>query len=207
MNRDWAHWESLPVHLNMPSGHKIRINDLSLSVLLKGGSCWESKNHELQPVLISFAISFDVRKVAETDALCDTIDYASFSSEVTGLLSAGCYDSLETLSDSIFKFAFHSRADVVELDVEVVQTKAPLHTKLVGYACSRSKGKTHILERYFVSDLICPAIIGVNLCERNERQDICLNLSVERSDSHRSMAPFDYRGLTRIIYDVRQCLP
>jgi dihydroneopterin aldolase / 2-amino-4-hydroxy-6-hydroxymethyldihydropteridine diphosphokinase / dihydropteroate synthase len=183
---------------------KIRINDLSLSVLLEGGACWESKVPKRQPILLSLTVTFDIRKVAETDALPDTINYSSISSEVTELLSAGCHDSLETLSDSIFNFVFQSRPDISRLDVKIIQTRAPLHTKHVGFECSRTRGTGSFLERYFVDDLICPTIVGVNICERNERQDVCLNLSFERSDSQRAKGSFDYRGLTRIIYDVRQ---
>jgi dihydroneopterin aldolase / 2-amino-4-hydroxy-6-hydroxymethyldihydropteridine diphosphokinase / dihydropteroate synthase len=165
------------------SGDKIRINDLALSVFLQGGSSWESKEHELQPIRISLAISSDISKVVET----------------------GHYDSLQTLSNTIFDFAFHTRTNISELDVEIVQTKAPLHAKLVGFVCSRARDDGKTLERYFISDLICSAIVGANACERNDKQDVCVNLSVERPHGRTPERPFDYRGLIRMIYDVRQC--
>jgi dihydroneopterin aldolase/2-amino-4-hydroxy-6-hydroxymethyldihydropteridine diphosphokinase/dihydropteroate synthase len=191
------------MHLTHISGKdEIRVNDLSLTVLVDGGASWPSSKPKLQPVLVSLVIAFDISKVAETDDLSFSIDYSDISKQLTEAVSGESYSSLEALSDSIFHFAFRHWSDISELSVKVLQMKSPIHSQAIGLESSQIRGETLYNDRYFVQGLTCQAILGVNACERVEKQNVSINLSVERQ--RRSSGPFDFRVLTRRIYDVRQ---
>jgi dihydroneopterin aldolase / 2-amino-4-hydroxy-6-hydroxymethyldihydropteridine diphosphokinase / dihydropteroate synthase len=185
-----------------PHTDKIRINDLSLSVLLEGGASWPSSKAKLQPILVSLAITLDISNVAKTDDLSKSIDYSNFCSQVTKGVSGETFSTLEAVLDRIFHLGFQDRLDISELFVKVVQVKSPIPSRAIGIECSRRKGENLSTERYFIEGLVCQTIVGVNPCEREERQDVSINISV--AIRQRILGGFEFRTLTRRISDVRQ---
>lgn len=182
----------------------IRINDLELAISLSCGAKWPAASRELpvlQPILVTLSIQHDLAKVAEDDDLSYSINYSSICKSLKHLSGVAQYDSLERMLDDIFQIVFESH-EVSEMTVKVVQTKAPLHSGAVG--CESTRTRNRILSgrnRFFCEDLVCQAIIGVNPCEREEKQTVCFNISVQRSQNLEES--FDLRAWTRRIYDVR----
>ncbi|KAJ7248611.1 Dihydropteroate synthase-like protein [Mycena haematopus] len=169
----------------------IRINELLLTVPLLTGAIWPKPLGQaaLQPLLISLAIPHDISSTASSDDLSQTINYSllcsllreSFNDKTPPL------ETLEALTSRIFDVLF-SRADpIVEARVKVVQSRAPLNCRAVGVeavaAASSGSSWTSNYVKHFCEDLECLTIIGVNTCEREERQKVQVNISIERQDS------------------------
>ncbi|KAJ6481713.1 Dihydropteroate synthase-like protein [Mycena sanguinolenta] len=188
----------------------IRINDLLLTVPLLTGAIWPKPAGQaaLQPVSISLAIPHDISSAASSDDLSQTINYSllcsllreSFNDKTPPL------ETLEALASRIFDVLF-SRADLVvrAARLKVVQSRAPLNCKEVGLeAAATSSGSSWIADyvKHFYVDFECLTIIGVNACEREERQTVRVNLSIERWDSlaqrHSWINP---RTLTRTLHE------
>jgi dihydroneopterin aldolase/2-amino-4-hydroxy-6-hydroxymethyldihydropteridine diphosphokinase/dihydropteroate synthase len=170
-----------------------------LTVSLGSGSRWPSSTGEAQPVLVSLSLDYDLAHAASTDELSNSIDYSSIYSAIAKLSNTH-YDSLKDLSDQVLAVASQSTTKVQEITAQVVQVKAPLHSKAVGIQSSRKQRKWTPPDRFFCDDLVCQTIIGVNPQERIEKQTVIFNISVERSED--LMTRFDFRELTRRLYNV-----
>ncbi|KAF7366543.1 Folic acid synthesis protein [Mycena sanguinolenta] len=189
----------------------IRVNDLLLTVPLLTGAVWPKPPGQaaLQPVLISLAIPHDISSAASSDDLSQTINYSllcsllreSFNDKTPPL------ETLETLTSRIFDVLF-SRADLIlrEARLKVTQSRAPLNCRAVGLeadATSSGSSWTADYVKHFCVDLECSTIIGVNACEREERQTVRVNISIERWDSLAQRHNWvNYRALTRTLHEV-----
>ncbi|KAJ7164982.1 Dihydropteroate synthase [Mycena filopes] len=178
-----------------PSRDTIRINDLVLTVPLLSGAVWPKASGQatLQPVLISLSIPHDISSTASSDDLSHSINYSLLCSLLRDALNDKILplETLEVLSSRIFDVLLsHPNSDaplVKEAHLKVVQTRAPLHCKAVGVesVATALPGHTWATDyvKHFCEDLECSTIIGVNPCEREERQIVRVNVSIDRSES------------------------
>jgi dihydroneopterin aldolase/2-amino-4-hydroxy-6-hydroxymethyldihydropteridine diphosphokinase/dihydropteroate synthase len=180
----------------------IRINDLSLGVSLANASSWSSDSGKpkARPVLVTLSLLYDLRGAGDSDDLSQSISYSSIYSALTRA-STSDYSSLEVLLDHIFAVAFDTYPSVEEVDVKIVLTKFPLHCKAAGIEAGSLKGGVRTRpNRFFLEDLICHGIIGVNPQERVQKQTICLNISYSSREVFQTR--FDFGDLARRTYKV-----
>ncbi|KAJ7507284.1 Dihydropteroate synthase-like protein [Mycena galericulata] len=194
------------------SRDRIRINDLLLTVPLYTGAIWPKPSGQavVQPVLVSLSIPHDISSTASADDLSHTINYSllcsllrdSFNDTTPPLesledLAARIFDVLLLRSDSDASIPF-----LGEVHLKVVQTRAPLNCKSVGLEsmAMTSSGASWTIGhvKQFIEDLACLTIIGVNACEREERQIVRVNISIEHWDS--GLKRVDFRSLTRALH-------
>lgn len=91
-----------------------------------------------------------------------------------------------------------------EISLKIVQLKPPLHCKAVGLETSATAGVVDSLN-YFLEDLVCHAIVGVNACEREEKQIVKFNISIQDVSGNFDRTQWlDFRALTRRLYEVGQ---
>ncbi|KAJ7177942.1 Dihydropteroate synthase [Mycena filopes] len=197
-----------------PSRDTIRINDLVLTVPLLSGAVWPkaSGHAALQPVLISLSIPHDISSTASSDDLSHSINYSLLCSLLRDALNDKILplENLEVLSSRIFDvLLLHPGSHpppVKAAHLKVVQTRAPLHCKAVGVesVATALPGHTWATDyvKHFCEDLECSTIIGVNPCEREERQIVRVNVSIDRSESDlRPHNWVDFRSLTRALHE------
>ncbi|KAJ6498177.1 Dihydropteroate synthase-like protein [Mycena vitilis] len=190
----------------------IRVNELLLTIPLLTGAIWPKPSGQaaLQPVLVSLSIPHDISSTAATDDLSHTLNYSLLCSLLRDSLNEKTppLESLEALSARIFEVLFLSSDPgpvVHEARLKVVQCRAPLNCKAVALEStairsSESWTANHIT--HFCEDLECSTIIGVNQCEREERQKVQVNITIERHDSIVERRNWvDFRSLTRTLHE------
>jgi dihydroneopterin aldolase/2-amino-4-hydroxy-6-hydroxymethyldihydropteridine diphosphokinase/dihydropteroate synthase len=94
---------------------------------------------------------------------------------------------------------------IPQIKIRIVQLKPPLHCKDVGLEAwsALENGKWEIARtRHFVTDFVRPTIIGVNDVEREEEQDVVVNVVVETQAVPLDSVKLDFRKLTRTIWTV-----
>lgn len=191
---------------------KIKVNELSATLLLLGGARWPSKvpgRATAQPVLISISIPHDVTKTASTDDLSYSINYSTISSSIRNSIDATTslsFESLEDVSRHIFSILSSPKSldtpAVDECSLKIVQTKPPLHCKSVGVE-STAVGNKVTQVRQFVEALDCDVIVGVNSNERLEKQLVRLNISVDNHSTDLERGTWlDFRSLIRRLYEA-----
>jgi len=190
----------------------IRVNDLLLTVLLRHGARWAQSNAEpvLQPILVTLSIAHDLRRTALTDDLSYSINYASICSTLCQRVTSNdVTESLEALSKRIFDLVFglEDQSVIQEVHLKVLQIKAPLHCKTIGVDSIAKVGNGHAWGvdsvRHFCEDIECQAIVGLNACEREVKQVVRLDISIENptGDLERSNW-LDFPVLIRRLYTV-----
>lgn len=188
----------------------IRVNDLLLIVPLSTGAHWpEPGELTWQPVLVSFSIPHDVSQTASTDDLSYSINYSTISSLLQDSLSqsSDLFVTSETLASKIFDLLLESDPPLVEeAHLKIVQSKPPLHCRAVGLEARGFSPKTvggRRIDRHFLQDIECHTIVGINPCEREEKQVVRLNVSIEHRDGISDFSSwFDFRSLTRRLCEV-----
>ncbi|KAF7329881.1 Folic acid synthesis protein [Mycena kentingensis (nom. inval.)] len=187
---------------------KIRINDLFLTVPLSTGAVWPKPPGQaaLQPLLVSLAVPFDVSTAAATDDLVHTINY----SRLCSLLRDGFnertspIENLETLASQMLDLLFSSNDIALNaVYLKIVQSRAPLNCKAIGVEATarRSQPALWVVDsmKHFCENLECATIVGVNACEREERQLVRVNVSIEWDGC--GLQRIDFRGWTRRLYE------
>ncbi|KAL1748277.1 hypothetical protein HDZ31DRAFT_30003 [Schizophyllum fasciatum] len=191
----------------------IAVNDLLLEVSLLSGSRWPPKQSEkptAQPILVSVSLPTDVVPAAVGDDLNKSINYSLIASSlrksvVSGeLVFANLEDVLAHILKTLLAQDLALRPCISQIYVSIAQVKPPLHCASVGLEAVAEAGEpgswTIKHKQYFVRDLEIDAIIGVNQCEREEKQIVRLNASIDAGDASDSV---DFRALTRTLYTVR----
>jgi dihydroneopterin aldolase/2-amino-4-hydroxy-6-hydroxymethyldihydropteridine diphosphokinase/dihydropteroate synthase len=191
----------------------IRVNDLSLTVPLLSGAQWprDKANAVEQPIAVSLVIFHDVSRAAQTDDLSFSLNYAIIAKHVRRSIELNSFQHLQSLARHITDALSQILEGGTEVQIKLVQLRSPLHTKTVGieyvakFHSDRSwapSGVTH-----FVEDLVCPAIIGVNPAEREEKQDVVVNLAINTGEHKLGGEPeVDLRNITKSLYEVG-CYP
>lgn len=176
----------------------IRINELTLITKLKDGTQWPTP--ALQMVKLSLSIAYDIRTSGELDDLGHTLNYASIVNTLTNSTNASAFDSLETLTDSVFKQCFETYPQIQSLSVKATKPKALLRGKSISLQVSRSRNSPSDAKGSFsLEDMQFPVIIGVNPEERTTKQTIQMSLTLF---GRASSSPVDYRLLAKQIHEV-----
>jgi len=191
----------------------IRVNDLSLTVPLLSGAQWprDKPSAVEQPITISLVIFHDVSQAAQTDDLSLSLNYAIVAKHVRRSIELNSFQHLQSLARHITDALSQILEGGTEVQIKLVQLRSPLHTKTVGieyvakFHSDRSWAPSGVT--YFVEDLVCPAIIGVNPAEREEKQDVVVNLAIKTGeDELGEETEVDLRNITKSLYEV-ECYP
>jgi len=197
----------------------IRINDLVLPVYLYSGAQWplDAQEPVEQPVSISLSIFYDVAETAQSDELEHSINYADIAKRlrdvVTDRKDENGFLCLQDLSRHIcysigaFPSLLHI-LDGLEIHIKVKQLKSPLHSKAVSIEhfakfCADGSWRPQRI-KHVVEDLFCPVIVGVEVAERLEKQDVVVNLSIDTGEQ--GLFPQDWiniRYVIQTVYEVR----
>ncbi|KAF9452819.1 Dihydropteroate synthase [Macrolepiota fuliginosa MF-IS2] len=188
----------------------IRVKDRLLNVSLASGARWPAKSDKgtLQPISISIDIFHDVAPASATDDLTRSINYSNISKELGSVLEEpphATYQSLEHITNRALSAIQGTLTDttVTEVKIKVTQLKAPLHCGDVGLEAwsIRENGRWNVSKtRHFVTDFTCPTIVGVNDVEREEAQDVVVNISVETPSAPVDRIKLDFRRLMRSLW-------
>jgi len=184
---------------------------LVLLVSLLSGAQWVKPTPVEQPVLVTASIFYDVSLAARTDDLTLSLDYSLVTKKIRRAIGNKPFQDLRDLSRQVTNTLGSTLVDVIEgleVYVKVIQMKPPLHTKFVGiehhaiFGLDRSWTPRQV--RYFVEDLVCPAIIGVNAAERVEKQDVVVKISINTGKKGLNDDPsLNLRFVSEILYKVR----
>ncbi|KAF9564085.1 Dihydropteroate synthase [Agrocybe pediades] len=97
--------------------------------------------------------------------------------------------------------------DGLEVYLKVTQLRSPLHSKSISIEhfarFSLGGSWTPRNVRHVVEDIVCPAIIGINVAERLEKQDIVVNLTVDTREQ--GLSPQDWinvRFIVQTLYEA-----
>ena len=147
------------------------------------------------------------------DDLTKSINYSLIASSLRNSVTANhAFANLEDVLDHALRTILAPesvlRPFITQIYVRLVQVKPPLHCVSVGLEAVAKAGEPGLWtitdRRYFVRDLEVDAVIGVNQCEREEKQIVRLNASIEAGSASGSV---DFRSLTRRLYSVRVVHP
>ncbi|KAF5325517.1 hypothetical protein D9619_009704 [Psilocybe cf. subviscida] len=185
----------------------IRVNDLIVRVWLGTGAQWRSDETRFteQPISLTIGILTDVSGAAQADDIKQTIDYAELADRVQNSLASDSqtFDGLEDILAHICPLLV-SEVDR-EVEVKIVQLRAPLHCKTTGIhfkaVISRNGSWTTSKVTHFIDDLTCPTVVGILDVERQEKQDVIANVSIETDEDGLSPENWiDLRHITQILY-------
>lgn len=169
----------------------IRVDNLTLMVPFADGARWPAKSTgpTVQPVQVSLTIPHDLRPTAETDDLVHSIDYSAIPPLLVNNCSAPV-ESLELLAERIFGLVFDANSEIQDLGVRITRPKALLHAESVGIYFVRNRDAGLRSDKLFIKNLECAVIVGINPCEREEKQRIRLNISIDGGAKRNAFFPF-----------------
>jgi dihydroneopterin aldolase / 2-amino-4-hydroxy-6-hydroxymethyldihydropteridine diphosphokinase / dihydropteroate synthase len=189
----------------------IRIRNLLLLAHVADGAQWPSPTSApvRQPVRISISIPYDLRAAAEGDDISKSINYGSLSKRVLASVedssgSTCMFRSLEHLSDHIFGTCFGAFPEIQHMTLDIVKPRALPYADAIRVLSSRSRDGSRLApDRFAIQQLSCNVIVGLNQCEREDKQLACFDVDIS---TYTSLAfepenAFDFRLLAR---DIRQ---
>jgi dihydroneopterin aldolase/2-amino-4-hydroxy-6-hydroxymethyldihydropteridine diphosphokinase/dihydropteroate synthase len=190
----------------------IRIRNLQLLAHIADGAQWPSPTSApvRQPVQVSVHIPYDLRAAAERDDITKSINYGSLSKRVLASVEgppdadAGSFSSLEQLVDHIFATCFGAFPEIQHMTLDVVKPRALPYADGIRVLSSRARdGSRHSPDRFAIQRLSCNAVVGLNPCEREDKQLVCFDVDIS-THTFKTLEPenaFDFRLLAR---DIRQ---
>lgn len=196
---------------SLPSD-SVRVRNLLLIVPISNGAQWPPKNPSLptkQPIRLSLTIPHDVRLAAANDDVSASINYGSLSSTVLKSLDAPQFNSgfasLEALLDHIFATCFEAFDAITEMALNLVKPRASPYAEGFGIQSTRRRDGTRVgRDIWTIEELRCNLIVGLNACEREDKQAVHFNVGVSRSYDDGDAGPFDFRSLCKRLREVRR---
>ena len=192
----------------------IRVRNLLLLAHVADGAQWPSLTSApvRQPVQVSVDIPYDLRAAAEGDDISKSINYGSLSKRVLASVensdpssSTTCtFRSLEHLSDHIFRTCFGAFPEIQHMTLDVVKPRALPYADGIRVLSSRARDGSRLSpDRLAIQRLSCNVVVGLNPCEREDRQLVCFDVDISTiaSEALEPENAFDFRRLAR---DMRQ---
>ncbi|KAG8920149.1 trifunctional dihydropteroate synthetase, partial [Tulasnella sp. 408] len=192
----------------------ILLNNLSLTTI-SGPSQWSNKPGSSlapQPTLISVGIPFSIALAGGTDHLPHSIHYGNLAKLVQKTATQEKFGCTEHLAVAVAEAALKGFENEGMQDVYVVveKPKALLHAKSAGARVVRGTnsrdGEDAQFDQILVKDLELTAVIGIHPWEREMKQKVTVNLTMDvaRWDaSSGSPSGFDCGALVNRVSEVR----
>ncbi|KAF3923183.1 hypothetical protein ABW20_dc0109266 [Dactylellina cionopaga] len=154
----------------------IIVNDLTLPAIT-GHDAWHRP--KLQPICVSLRIKTSVGLAGSTDHLAHSINYGTVCKAAAKALQEKNYDSLEHLAETLAGIVLGDELRGEWISVKVEQLKSLLRADAAGLEIVRRKdGVREVQDKVLIKNLKVATIIGVNDCERLERQQVIINLTL-----------------------------
>ncbi|KAH9990247.1 Dihydropteroate synthase [Russula compacta] len=185
----------------------IRVRNLLLLANIADGAQWPSATSApvRQPVRVNISIPYDLRSAAEGDDISQSINYGSLSKRVLASVedSSKSFRSLEQFSDHIFDTCLCAFQEIRHMTLDVIKPRALPYADGIRVLSSRARDGTRLApDRFSIQQLSCNLVVGLNPCEREDKQLVCFDVDI--STSKKTLEPenaFDFRQLAR---DIRQ---
>ncbi|KAH9064580.1 Dihydropteroate synthase [Lactarius vividus] len=155
-----------------------------------------------QPVRVSVSIPYDLRPAAAGDDISKSINYGSLSKQILASVEdpSSSFESLEHFLEHIFFTCFGAFPEIQEMTVDVVKPRALPYVEGVRISSSRARDGSRLTpDRLSIQRFSCNLIVGLNPCEREDKQ--LVHFDVDISASHEPGSGFDLRRLAK---DIRQ---
>ena len=184
----------------------VRIRNLLLLARIADGAQWPSATLApvRQPVRVSISIPYDLRPAAAGDDISKSINYGSLSKEILASVeepSSG-FGTLELFLDHIFLTCFGAFPEIREMSVDVVKPRALPYAEGVRILSSRARDGSRLAQdRISIQRLSCNLIVGLNPCEREDKQLVYFDVDI--SASREPGSGFEFRRLAKEIHQVR----
>jgi dihydroneopterin aldolase / 2-amino-4-hydroxy-6-hydroxymethyldihydropteridine diphosphokinase / dihydropteroate synthase len=201
------------IHSSQESQDTVCVRDLLLLVSISDGAQWPSPTSApvRQPIRVSVNIPYDLRPAAQGDDISKSINYGSLSKRILTSVDAPSslplqFGSLEHFSDHVFNTCFDAFAEIQRMTVDVVKPRALPYAEGIRILSSRARdGSRLIPDRFSIQRLSCNLVVGLNPCEREDKQLVYFDVDVSMSQIRTAESRrFDFRRLAR---DIRQVRP
>jgi len=195
------------------------VRDLLLLAHIADGAQWPSRTSApvRQPIRVSISIPYDLRPAADGDDISKSINYGSLSKRVLASieeedpssLSTREFRSLKHLSDHIFAACFGAFPEIRRMTLDVVKPRALPYADGIRFLSSRARdddgGPLRFLspDRLSIQQLSCNVIVGLNPCEREDKQLVRIDVDISTTKTREPGNAFDFRQLARDIRQVR----
>jgi len=140
-----------------------------------------------QPIRLSLWLKTSVALAGSTDHLPYSIHYGTVCSAVTRLVedSNTTFKSLEHLAEDVAALALGHEIHGGWVKVAIEKPRALLRADSAGISIVRKRGprgeaQEEGEDRVFINDLRLVTIIGVNQCEREEKQNVVINITMHK---------------------------
>ncbi len=154
---------------------------------------------------VSVSIPYDLRPAAAGDDISKSINYGSLSKRILASVedpSSSEFGSLEHFLDHVFLTCFGTFPEIREMTVDVVKPRALPYAEGVRILSSRVRDGSRLApDRLSIQRLSCNLIVGLNPCEREDKQLVYFDVDI--SASHEPGSGFDFRRLAKEIHQVR----
>ena len=153
---------------------------------------------------VSVSIPYDLRPAAAGDDISKSINYGSLSKRILASVEdpSSEFGSLEHFLDHVFITCFGAFSDIREMTVDVVKPRALPYAEGVRILSSRARDRSRLApDRLSIQRLSCNLIVGLNACEREDKQLVYFDVDI--SASHEPSSGFDFRRLAKEIRQVR----
>jgi dihydroneopterin aldolase / 2-amino-4-hydroxy-6-hydroxymethyldihydropteridine diphosphokinase / dihydropteroate synthase len=156
---------------------------------------------------------YSVKHAASLDDITYSINYYDIANELQNAILLQKFDFLQDLAISVADVLknlplLQAILDGLQIQIKITLLKAPLHCKTIGleYLATFSSDRAWAASKisYFVGNLTCPTIVGINSAERLEAQDVVVNLSIDGQEwDSIQRTRLDLRNLSKMLYEVR----
>jgi dihydroneopterin aldolase len=186
---------------------------------------------------VSISVSHDLRRAAESDDISKSINYGSLSKRVLASVvhsdpsmgsSQSCqqpafFSCIERLVDHVFATCFDAFPEIQRVALDVVKPRALTYADAVRVRSERARDGSRLTPDLFsIERLSCNVIIGLNRCEREDKQLVCFDVDVSTtvpppappsspttSTTNTTVEPkednaFDFRRVAKEIRQVRK---
>lgn len=158
------------------------------------GAQWPNENGEpkKQPLTISLTVPYDLKPSAAFDDVEKSVNYGTLSRALLKVVDDGAkFTSLEALLDAFFNACFTTFPDVPEAEVSLMKTRAMPYAESVAIHSRRLRTGARLQpDRFSLNKLACNLIVGLNPCEREDKQLVYFDVDIERTGN-----VFDWRRL------------
>jgi len=143
---------------------------------------------------VSISVPHDLRRAAESDDISKSINYGSLSKRVLASVvdsdpststsqSQSCQPSffrcIERLVDHVFATCFDAFPEIQRVALDVVKPRALTYADAVRVRSERARNGSRLApDRFSIERLSCNVIVGLNRCEREDKQLVCFDVEV-----------------------------
>jgi len=155
-------------------------------------------------VRVSVSIPYDLRPAAAGDDISKSINYGALSKQILASLEdpSSEFGSFEQFLDHVFSTCFSAFSEIREMTVDVVKPRALPYAEGIRILSSRARdGSRLAADHLSIERLSCNLVVGLNPCEREDKQLVYFDVDI--SASHERESGFDFRRMAKEIRQVR----